>query len=134
MSYQPVKNEEVSEKYYFLKQTVQLPKIVFFLTLNGRSSRQVFRLIKSIYDDFHYYYFHIDSRMTFMRKEITNFIRNSKKNNFIIANWSMSTIWGGASLRKMHLKSLGELHQLKKIGIWNWDFVLNLSETDFPVK
>ena len=38
----------------------KLPRIVFFLTLNGRSIRQIFRLIKTIYDDLHFYYFHID--------------------------------------------------------------------------
>jgi len=35
-------------------------RIVFFLTVNGRSIRQLFRLIKSIYDESHFYYFHID--------------------------------------------------------------------------
>jgi hypothetical protein len=35
-------------------------RIVFFLTVNGRSVRQLFRLVKSIYDESHFYYFHID--------------------------------------------------------------------------
>jgi hypothetical protein len=35
-------------------------RIAFFLTVNGRSVRQLFRLIKSIYDERHFYYFHID--------------------------------------------------------------------------
>ena len=29
-------------------------------TLNGRSIRQIQRLIKTIYDDIHFYYFHVD--------------------------------------------------------------------------
>jgi hypothetical protein len=72
--------------------------------------------------------------MTFMRNEIVNFIKTTNKSNFLMANWSFSTIWGGASLLKMHLKALEELYDLKENGQWDWDFVLNLSETDFPVK
>jgi hypothetical protein len=61
MTYQRESGEVVTYKYDILKKSLQLPRIVFFLTLNGRSSRQVFRLIKTIYDDFHFYYFHIDT-------------------------------------------------------------------------
>ena len=38
----------------------QLPRIVFLLTLNGRTVRQVFRLFKTIYNEHHFYFFHID--------------------------------------------------------------------------
>lgn len=36
-------------------------RIVFFLTLNGRSVRQVFRLIKALFEEKHYFYIHVDS-------------------------------------------------------------------------
>lgn len=36
-------------------------KIVFLLTLNGRAVRQVYRLLKLLYSDEHYYYIHVDS-------------------------------------------------------------------------
>ena len=42
------------------KLTNKLPRIVFLFTLNGRSVRQIFRLFKTIYDDIHFYYFHVD--------------------------------------------------------------------------
>lgn len=42
-----------------------------------------------------------------------------------------ATIWGGASLLEM-LRSC--MWELLNIPTWNWDFVLNLSESDFPVK
>lgn len=35
-------------------------KIAFLLTLNGRSLRQVKRLIKILYHVNHYYYIHVD--------------------------------------------------------------------------
>ena len=46
----------------------------------------------------------------------------------------MSTIWGGASLLQMHLRAFKELSELKAANEWSWDFVLNLSESDFPIK
>ena len=35
-------------------------RVVFMLTVHGRSLRQVKRLLKSIYHSNHYYYFHVD--------------------------------------------------------------------------
>ena len=42
-----------------------------------------------------------------------------------------STIWGGASLLQMLLSSMEELLGMED---WKWDFVLNLSESDYPIK
>ncbi len=42
-----------------------------------------------------------------------------------------STIWGGASLLQMLVSCMTELLNMKD---WNWDFVINLSESDYPVK
>ena len=72
--------------------------------------------------------------MTFLRKEIKKLISNSNRNNLKMAEWSMPTIWGGNDLLKMHLKVMEELLEMKNKGHWNWDFILNLSETDFPIK
>jgi hypothetical protein len=72
--------------------------------------------------------------MTFLRKEIKKLISNSNRNNLKMAEWSMPTIWGGNDLLKMHLKVMEELLEMKNDGHWNWDFILNLSETDFPIK
>lgn len=47
-----------------------------------------------------------------------------------MARKRFATIWGGASLLSMLLSSMKEL---LKLG-WEWDFVLNLSESDYPVK
>ena len=72
--------------------------------------------------------------MVYLRKRIADFITSTNKQNFFLAPWSMPTIWGGASLLKMHLKALDDLYQFKESGKWNWDFIINLSESDFPVK
>ena len=122
----------VLEKFKSKKE--KLPRIVFFLTLNGRSIRQVFRLIKTIYDDLHFYYIHVDERMIYLREKLDTFVKNANKNNIFMTKWQMSTIWGGASLLQMHLKAFKELNELRDSLNWNWDFVLNLSESDFPIK
>lgn len=36
-------------------------RIAFLLTLNGRAVRQVYRLLKLLYSDQHYFYIHVDS-------------------------------------------------------------------------
>ena len=43
----------------------------------------------------------------------------------------LSTIWGGASLLKMHLAALEDLVAMED---WKWDFFINLSESDYPIK
>lgn len=54
-----------------------------------------------------------------------------KTSNIRLARKRFSTIWGGASLLRMLLSSMKDL--LNKDN-WHWDFVINLSESDFLVK
>ena len=51
--------------------------------------------------------------------------------NVRMASERFATIWGGASLLSMLLECFKELLSFED---WKWDFVLNLSESDFPVK
>ena len=51
--------------------------------------------------------------------------------NVRLASRRLSTIWGGASLLTMLLNCMQELLSFTD---WRWDFFLNLSESDFPVK
>ena len=46
----------------------------------------------------------------------------------------MQPIWGGASLVFMHLRAMKDLVEFKSTQEWNWDYVINLSEADFPLK
>lgn len=54
-----------------------------------------------------------------------------KTENIRLARKRYSTIWGGASLLRMLLASMTDL--LNKSD-WKWDFIINLSESDFLVK
>ena len=101
-------------------------KIAFLLSLNGRSARQVRRLLKVIYRPHHFYYIHVDARQDYLFREMLKL--EGKLPNLKVARKRLSTIWGGASLLKMLLRSFaGALN-------FEWDFILNLSESDFPVK
>ncbi|KAL7022478.1 hypothetical protein ACKWTF_012256 [Chironomus riparius] len=103
-------------------------KIVFLLTLNGRALRQVYRLIKSIYSVDHFYYIHVDTRQDYLYRELLPL--ETAFQNIRLARKRLATIWGGASLLEMLLSCMADL--LKSD--WEWDFVLNLSESDFPIK
>lgn len=59
--------------------------------------------------------------LLYLEKRFSN-VRLSRKR--------FATIWGGASLLDMLLTSMKDLLGLN----WDWDFVINLSESDYPVK
>lgn len=104
-------------------------KIAFLLTLNGRAVRQVHRLLKSLYNPQHFYYIHVDERQEYLYTQLLPL--EQRASNIRLARRRFSTIWGGASLLTMLLASMDDL---RRIADWRWDFVINLSESDFPVK
>eukprot|EP00092_Neocalanus_flemingeri_P009591 GFUD01010322.1.p1 GENE.GFUD01010322.1~~GFUD01010322.1.p1 ORF type:complete len:916 (+),score=308.33 GFUD01010322.1:197-2749(+) len=105
-------------------------KLVYLLTVSGRASRQVYRLVRQVYSPDHYILVHVDSRQEFMYRELE--ILAKRLPNLRLAKKRFSTIWGGASLLAMLLSAMQELVEMDD---WSdWDFVLNLSESDYPVK
>ena len=73
--------------------------------------------------------------MDFLRREITNVLKLLNRTNLKIAPWSLASSWGSSLHLQGYLRALGDLLQFKNENLnWNWDFVLNLSESDFPIK
>lgn len=103
-------------------------RIIFLLTLNGRAVRQVNRLINALYKRNHYFYIHVDKRQDYLHRKLS--VLETHFPNIKMAKKRFSTIWGGASLLTMLLTSMKDILALN----WNWDFVINLSESDFPIK
>ncbi|XP_013776191.1 xylosyltransferase oxt-like isoform X1 [Limulus polyphemus] len=103
--------------------------IVFLLTVNGRAVRQVRRLIRALYHTRHYFFIHVDSRQDYLFRELLPL--EEKFPNIRLSRWRLSTIWGGASLLQMLLQCICDLLAFRN---WKWDYVLNLSESDFPIK
>ena len=104
-------------------------RIVYLLTLSGRASRQVRRLIKRLYDGESYFYIHVDSRHDYMFREIKELEAKFPKRIYV-AERRWASIWGGVTFLSMILDSFKTLLQKN----WHWDFVLNLSESDYPLK
>ena len=52
--------------------------------------------------------------------------------NVYFPTWRMATIWGGASLLQMILSTMADLEYI--LTDWHWDYLINLSESDFPVR
>ena len=105
-------------------------KIVYLLTVAGRASRQVARLVRQVYSPDHYILVHVDARQEYMYREVSALA--ARLPNLRMVKDRYSTIWGGASLLSMLLSAMKELLAMED---WtDWDFVLNLSESDYPVK
>ncbi|XP_077264454.1 xylosyltransferase oxt [Temnothorax americanus] len=117
-----------------LKNELEQPvRIAYLLTVNGRASRQVKRLISILYRSSHFFYIHVDARQDYLYREMLELEKLCKLNNIKVARGEglrHASIWGGASLLTTFLKSAQQMlayHQ-------HWDFLVNLSESDFPLK
>lgn len=129
-------------------------RIAFVLVVHGRASRQFQRLFKAVYHTSHYYYVHVDQvrppaegtapnalllqlnlvasapqRSSYLHREVLALA--SRYPNVRVTPWRMSTIWGGASLLNMYLRSMEDL---LKMADWSWDFFINLSAADYPIR
>lgn len=101
--------------------------IAYFILVH-RLPNQFKRLFKSIYNPNNYYLIHIDKKASAdLHKDVTNFI-NDFENTFILE--SESIVWGWYSMVNIELNGIRKL-----LSLWlNWDFFINLSWQDFPLK
>ncbi|KAG9263843.1 xylosyltransferase 1-like [Astyanax mexicanus] len=104
-------------------------RIAFVLVVHGRAARQVQRLFKAIYHTSHFYYIHVDQRSNFLHRQMIAL--SNQYPNVRVTPWRMSTIWGGASLLSMYLQSMRDLLAMPE---WPWDFFINLSAADYPIR
>ncbi|KAM9792765.1 xylosyltransferase 1 [Neosynchiropus ocellatus] len=104
-------------------------RIAFVLVVHGRASRQFQRLFKTIYHSSHYYYIHVDQRSNYLHRQIQALA--AQYSNVKVTPWRMATIWGGASLLTMYLRSMADLLAMRD---WSWDFFINLSAADYPIR
>ncbi|XP_048870654.1 xylosyltransferase 1-like isoform X3 [Brienomyrus brachyistius] len=104
-------------------------RIAFMLVIHGRAARQFQRLFKAIYHTAHFYYVHVDERSSYLHRQVVALLRQYP--NVRVTPWRMSTIWGGASLLTMYLRSMKDLLAMSD---WSWDFFINLSAADYPIR
>ncbi|CAG5928976.1 unnamed protein product [Menidia menidia] len=104
-------------------------RIAFVLVIHGRASRQFQRLFKAIYHTSHFYYIHVDQRSNYLHRQAQALA--TQYPNVRVTPWRMATIWGGASLLTMYLRSMADLLAMRD---WSWDFFINLSAADYPIR
>ncbi|XP_037544373.1 xylosyltransferase 1 [Nematolebias whitei] len=104
-------------------------RLVFVLVVHGRASRQLQRLFKAVYHTSHYFYIHVDQRSDYLHREVLSLA--ARFENVRVTSWRMATIWGGASLLSMYLRSMEDLLLMDD---WSWDFFINLSAADYPLR
>ena len=90
---------------------------------------KVLRLIERLDGPGSYFYIHVDARQSYLYDRLVEITRD--KDNVRMVETRFTTIWGGSSLLSMLLTCISQLLLIKE---WKWDFVLNLSESDYPVK
>ncbi|KAM6379301.1 xylosyltransferase 1 isoform 1-T1 [Pluvialis apricaria] len=104
-------------------------RIAFVLVVHGRASRQLQRMFKAIYHKDHFYYIHVDKRSNYLHRQVLQFA--SQYPNVRVTSWRMATIWGGASLLSTYLQTMRDLMEMND---WPWDFFINLSAADYPIR
>jgi protein xylosyltransferase len=127
--------------------------IIFFLTIGGRGNlRQIKRLIRTIYSRQHYYLIHVDSvcqtilPFVFYVCKYACFVVVEQRDvylynqllelsaafvNIELTRKRYPTTWGASTLLDAHLDAFKQIFDELK---WNFSFIINLSESDFPLK
>ena len=105
-------------------------RVVYLLTINGRASRQVKRLIKRLYDGKNYIFLHVDARNDYLYREMKD-VESKFPDLIHVTDRRRNIVWGGTSMLRMLLDCYEILLNKKE---WKWDFVINLSESDYPLR
>lgn len=101
--------------------------IAYFILVH-RYPNQFKRLFKAIYDPENYYLVHVDKRAGIdLYKEIQTFLADFPNSQLLT---SQNIVWGGYSMVEAELRGMKKLLKLST----KWDFFINLSGQDFPLK
>jgi hypothetical protein len=105
-----------------------LTGMIAYLILMHRYPRQFKRLFKAIYHPANYYLIHVDKRSGVgLHSDIRDFLADFPNASMLK---SEKALWGGYSLVDAELRGMKEL---LKLGL-KWEFFINLSAQDFPLK
>lgn len=119
----------IAKRLYGLSSSKMMkqPKIAYFILVH-RFPKQFKRLFKAIYDSENHYLVHIDLKAEkHVQQDIEKFL-NEYTNAYVMK--SENVVWGGYSMVQ------SELHGMQYLLSKNikWDFFINLSGQDFPLK
>lgn len=77
--------------------------------------------------------FVLQQRQDYLFREL-QILNDILPNNVRFMQRREATIWGGASLLTVLLNGMEDLVENSPTWNWQWDYVINLSESDFPLK
>lgn len=101
--------------------------IAYFILVH-RYPNQFKRLFKAIYDPRNHYLVHVDKKAdTDLRKQVQSFLADFPNSHLLK---SQNVVWGGYSMVEAELRGMKKLLNLST----KWDFFINLSGQDFPLK
>uniref|UniRef100_A0A4Y0BMI5 protein xylosyltransferase n=1 Tax=Anopheles funestus TaxID=62324 RepID=A0A4Y0BMI5_ANOFN len=104
-------------------------RIAFLLMFYKRNLRQIHRLIRAIYDKNHYYYIHVDPRQQYLYRELLKLEKDFP--NIYVTRQRHNITWGCFTQLQALLACLKHILTMPS---WEADFILNLSESDFPIR
>ena len=73
---------------------------------------------------------HVDARNDYLYREMKE-VESRFPDLIHVTDRRRNIVWGGTSMLRMLLDCYEILLNKKE---WNWDFVINLSESDYPVR
>lgn len=101
---------------------------IAYLILVHRLPNQFKKLFKAIYDSSNFYLIHIDKKASQqIGEEVRNFLKDYLNVHILD---SENVIWGGYSMVQAELDGMKYLLEMNK----KWDYFINLSGQDFPLK
>lgn len=101
--------------------------IAYFILVH-RYPEQFKRLFKSIYNSSNQYLIHIDKKSnTELYDNVIQFLKDFENVHILK---SQNVVWGGYSMVDVEIKAIKQLLKIDK----NWQFFINLSAQDFPLK
>ena len=95
--------------------------------LEGKAVRQVKRLLLNTYRPHHYYYIHVDEQSEYMYQELKYL---EAYPNIKFSKMRYRTFWASNTILYMMLTGIREMMVMG----WDFDYVMNLSESDFPMR
>ena len=102
--------------------------MIAYLILVHRYPNQFKRLFRAVYGTKNYYLIHVDKKAgTALYEEISNFLVDFPNAHILK---SQNVVWGGYSMVDVELRGMQKLLMISK----KWDFFINLSGQDFPLK
>ncbi|MCJ7458242.1 MAG: beta-1,6-N-acetylglucosaminyltransferase [candidate division Zixibacteria bacterium] len=102
--------------------------IAYFILVH-RYPGQFKRLFRAIFHPANYYLVHVDKRSGLgLQTEIQDFLSSFANNASLLK--SQSILWGGYSMVDAELRGIEELLKISS----EWEFFINLSAQDFPLK